>query len=490
MPTTRAAKAKVKLFPYSKKQQMLSTWWIPDFSPISDYDCIIVDGAIRSGKTMVGSMSFVIWAMYSHDKKAFGMAGKSLDSFKRNVWVPLQQWFSDVGIKVSRLSETTNGYILRYSYYINIKTNKTIEDLEILKQYIEYTKQQDKLKRQGLLQTDSSEIIDKRFNLIRRIEKENYFYLFGGKDEGSAAFVQGFTSAGFYFDECALMPESFVNQCVARCSEEGAKYWFNCNPEGPQHWFKLNWIDQLQKKNAYRIQFKMDDNPSLSERTLQRYKNQWEGVFYKRFILGEWVIAEGVVYPMFDAEKHTVEPEQMPKINQYEELYISIDYGTQNPCVFCLWGVYKGIHYLVKEYYHDGRTTNNQKTDEEYYNDLVDFAKDENKDLLIKKLFIDPSAASFITLIRRKGRFIIGKTDNSKLDGIRECSTCLSQGLFKFNKKCNDCLDEFPKYMWDEKATKRGEEEPIKMFDHFMDAWRYYVKSMKIAYPEFKRLGM
>lgn len=287
MVTTRASKAKIKLVPYSKKQKMLTTWWVPGISPYADKDVIICDGAIRSGKTTVGSMSFILWAMYTFNYTNFGIAGKSLDSLKRNLWVPLQQWFGDIGMQVVRLRETTNGYILKYSY------------------------------------------VDKKGN-TRQVE--NYFFLFGGKDEGSYQYVQGFTAGGFFFDECALMPQSFVNQAVARCSTEGSKIWFNCNPQGPFHWFKTDWIDKVNEKNGYHLHFKMQDNPSLSPKTLKRYNETWTGVFYQRFILGEWVAAEGTIYLTFanNVERYLINDVKswITKNNKrLMAIYIGVDWG-------------------------------------------------------------------------------------------------------------------------------------------------------------------
>src|SRR5690606_11905599 len=192
----------------------------------------------------------------------------------------------------------------------------------------------------------------------------------------------------------ALMPQSIVNQATARCSVEGSKLWFNCNPAGPYHWFKLEWLDKLEEKNALHLHFTMDDNPSLSERVKERYRRMYSGVFYRRYILGLWVLAEGLIYDMFDPQKHVVPTVGRP----YTQYYVSIDYGTQNPMAFGLWGFHKGVWYKVKEYHYDGRLKGRQKTDEEYYQDLVEFVGDVQP----RAIIIDPSAASFITLIRKK----------------------------------------------------------------------------------------
>lgn len=411
-------KALFKFIPFSLKQKKVLTWWIPEISPHADKDCIIADGAIRSGKTLIMSLSYVIWAMENYNFKNFGMAGKTIGSFKRNVWIQLKLMLMARGYKVRKIPDTdsNNAYV------------------------------------------------------ITKGEKENYFYIFGGKDERSQDLVQGFTAAGFFFDEVALMPESFVNQAVGRCSEEGSKLWFNCNPEGPFHWFKINWIDKLEEKNAFRLQFNIDDNPSLSSKRKDFYKRMFSGVFYQRFILGQWVLAEGIIYDMFSKEKHVV-----PTIDRnYSKFYISIDYGTQNPTTFSKWGLYNGIWYKVDEYYHSGKDSSLQKTDEEYYRDLERFIGADP----IESIIIDPSAASFITLIRRKNKFKVQKAKNNVLQGIRNKSSALQQGKILYNDCCKKTFEELAAYCWDPKASERGEDKPIKDNDHCMDADRYFVNTI------------
>ena len=265
-----AMKAKVQkqgfqFKPFSAKQKKVLTWWCPA-SPVKDMDGIIADGAIRSGKTLSMSLSYVLWAMNSFNQQNFGMAGKTIGSFRRNVlfWLKL------------------------------------------------------------MLASRKYTVIEKRSDNLLVVSKENtvnYFYMFGGKDERSADLVQGITCAGFFFDEVALMPESFVNQATGRLSVDGSKMWYNCNPDSPRHWFKENWIDkcrcnmsekeiaEMEKngkapKNLIYLHFTMDDNLSLSEKIKARYRSMYVGVFFKRFIEGIWCVAEGLVYSMFEEDKH------------------------------------------------------------------------------------------------------------------------------------------------------------------------------------------
>ena len=298
----------------------------------------------------------------------------------------------------------------------------------------------------------------------------NYFYVFGGKDESSQDLIQGITLAGCFFDEVALMPESFVNQATARCSVEGSKWWFNCNPDGPFHWFKTNWIDKAKEKNIIYLHFTMDDNLSLSEKIKQRYKSQWSGVFYDRYIKGLWTVAEGIIYDMFNKDKHVVDDCDC-LIDSKSYRYVSCDYGTQNAMVFLLWN--KGtddIWYCVDEYYYSGRDTKIQKTDSEYADDLVKFLNERE----IFQIVVDPSAASFIAELKKRG-FRVKKAKNDVSNGIRLVSTMLNQSKIKFFSKCRNTIKEFSVYAWDPKASARGEDAPIKQNDHAMDAIRYFI---------------
>lgn len=398
--------------PFSKKQVKVLNWWI-DTSPHKDKDGIICDGAIRAGKTVVMSLSFVIWAMENFDDENFGMAGKTIGSFRRNVVISLKR-------------------MLRSRNYI-VKDHRADNMLE-----------------------------------ISRNGKVNYFYIFGGKDEGSQDLIQGITLAGMFFDEVALMPESFVNQATARCSVKGSKLWFNCNPESPYHWFKIEYLDQLKEKNLLHLHFTMDDNPSLSERIKNRYKRMYSGVFYQRFILGLWVMAEGIIYDMFDEKKHVV-----PTVERnYSKYYVSIDYGTQNPTAFGLWGLFDGVWYKVNEYHHSGRD-GRQKTDKEYSEDLKDFIGD----LPISRVIVDPSAASFKAQLIKDG-FRVMDANNDVINGIRNVATALNEGKIKYNDCCKHTRREFSSYIWDEKASNRGEDKPVKENDHHMDSDRYFVNTI------------
>ena len=404
--------------PFSRKQKKVLTWWCQN-SPVNEKDGIIADGAIRSGKTVSMSLSFVMWAMSSFDGQNFVMCGKTIGSFRRNVLF----WL--------KLMLRSRGYSI---------TDHRADNLLV----------------------------------VRKNGKENYFYIFGGKDERSQDLIQGITLAGVFFDEVALMPESFVNQATGRCSVKGSKFWFNCNPDGPYHWFKVNWIDKCKEKNILYLHFTMDDNLSLAEDIKKRYRSMYTGVFFKRYILGLWAVAEGIIYDMFSKEEHTKDIKEFFRILINGNRYVSCDYGTQNATVFLLWNKGRdGKWYCIREYYYSGRDKAKQKTDSEYADDLKEWLEG----IQIKAIIVDPSAASFIAELRKRGYKVL-KAKNDVLDGIRLVGTLLNLEQLVFASSCKETIKEFASYVWDEKALERGEDKPTKQHDHCLDACRYFVSTI------------
>lgn len=389
----------------SQKQQKILAF------PYSKYDALICDGAVRSGKTCIMMWAFVDWAMRKFSGQRFGICGKTVDSASKNIIVPF--------IAMTLAKER---YTIRWR-----RSEKILE--------------------------------------VRRGAVTNWFEVFGGKDESSAALIQGRTLAGVLLDEVALMPESFVNQALARCSVAGARLWFSCNPDNPNHWFYKEWIQRREAHNALYLHFSMDDNPSLPEETKARYHSMYSGVFYERYVLGQWVLAEGLIYPMFGPNCIT---EETPESGVY---YISIDYGTLNPFSAGLWCVTDKEAVRIREYYYSGRDTQQSKTDEEYYMDLERLAGE----LPIETVVIDPSAASFIETIRRHGRFSARKAKNDVVNGIVTTSRYLKNGKIKVHSSCKDAIREFGLYRWDDKAQ---EDKPIKENDHAMDETRYMAETI------------
>lgn len=401
--------------PFSKKQFQVLSWWGAD-SPYKDKDAIIADGSVRAGKTVVMSLSYVLWAMSTFDNMNFGMAGKTIGSLRRNVISPLMQMLKSEGF--------------------NIKDKRSENYLEIAKN-----------------------------------GRVNYFYLFGGKDEKSYTLVQGLTAAGFFFDEVVLQPESFVNQATSRVSVLGGKQWFNGNPEGPYHWFKQNWIDQLSQRNAIRIHFLMTDNPSLAPEVIERYERSYSGVFYQRYILGQWVVSEGVIYDNFD--KNTMVVDLSDDI-KFENEWVSADYGTQNATVFKRWSLYKGVWYNTDEYYYSGREKSKQRTDSQFREDLEHFYERNGMDKRYVQIILDPAAASFKAELKQHG-FRVKRAKNDVVNGIRAQMSAMDKGQIKWTSKCKNTFKEINAYIWDSKAADRGEDKPVKEHDHAMDADRYFV---------------
>lgn len=411
-------KKKTKAFefkPFSLKQKKLLFWW-EESSPHKDKDIVIADGAIRSGKTIAMICSFLRWSMKNFQGENFILAGKSIGALKRNVLKPMFQVLVAWGIQ--------------YEY-------------------------------------------NRSENFI--IVGSNTYYCFGANNEASQDVLQGLTAAGALADEVALFPQSFVDQMIGRCSVEGAKVFMNCNPRGPYHYIKVEYIDKAVEKKIYYLHFTMDDNLSLSETVKERFRRMFSGVFFKRYILGLWVMAEGLIYDMFDEGKHKV-----PTVDRsYTEYYVSCDYGTQNPTTFGLWGKYQGQWYKVKEYYYSGRENSRQKTDEEFYQELEKFIGD----IKIKAVIVDPSAASFIACIKKHGKHKVLKAKNDVIDGIRNVATALNKLLIFYNDCCINTFREFFSYVWDEKAAERGEDKPVKQNDHCMDSDRYFINTVVMKRP-------
>jgi PBSX family phage terminase large subunit len=398
---------------FSEAQLTALTWWSDD-SPYRDCDAIICDGAVRSGKTLCMGISFICWAMRRFDGMRFGMCGKTIASLRRNVISVLLPVMRDLGFVCEEKS-----------------SQNRVE--------------------------------------IAFAGRRNVFYLFGGKDEGAAAHIQGVTFAGVLLDEAALMPRGFVEQACARCSVAGSRFWFNCNPEGPYHWFYTEWIRKAAEKNALYVRFRLEDNPALSRRVIARYRRLYSGVFYRRFILGEWVASEGLVYDFFDDSYVRAPP------GACERWAVSCDYGTANPASFGLWGLSDGVWYRVREYYYDSRKAGRQKTDGEYVRDLLALLDGKRPRFVVA----DPSAASFIAAMRRAGLPVV-RADNDVLAGIRTTASLLQGGKLVICRGCDDAIREFSLYQWDEKVP--GRDAPVKRDDHAMDDIRYF--AMAVSQPE------
>ena len=482
------------------------TWW--NRQNFINYEGIICDGAVRSGKTLAMTLGFILWSMTTFQNQVFGICGKTIGALRRNIIIHLPQWLGGI----FRLSD---------SHSENRLT-------------------------------------------ITCGRRQNTYYLFGGQDESAAQLIQGITLAGVLLDEAALMPRSFVEQACARCSVTGSKLWFNCNPEGPEHWFYKEWILCAEQKGMLHLHFTMEDNPGLAPSVKSRYHRLYSGVFYRRFVLGQWCLAEGLVYE-FDPKRHistrfdkimeknrnvtkfdknrqkTVKERQasadstgfdkskpnsdradsirqdstkrsdyltdstgfdknesnsngadnirqdsttqgdnftdstgFDKTEPYAtafpqgEFYISVDYGTRNPFSAGLWFVGEGKAWRIDEFYHDGRASGRLMTDEQYCDALEALAGS----FPVRYVVIDPSAASMIAALRLRGRFSVRKAKNAVLPGIRLVQSLLGEELLQFSPRCTSCIREFSQYRWQEGDS------PLKENDHAMDDVRYFCSTV------------
>ena len=388
---------------FSAKQIRSMLWWqMPD---TKDYDAIVCDGSVRSGKTISMTIGFVLWSGSRFNGESFAFCGKTIDSLKKNVIIPMQKWLEGIALIELRKS------------YCDITINKMT----------------------------------------------NRYYFFGGKDEGSYKLIQGITLAGAFFDEVALMPKSFVDQGIARCSVDGSKFWFNCNPESPHHWFYKDWIDEsgenakkVKAKNRLRLHFMMEDNYSLSDSIRQRYERMYSGVFYKRYILGLWVSAEGVIYKQFadDPEKFIIDapPDDIMYCN------IGFDFGGNGSAHA---GICTGFSRSLKttvildEYYRKEIIT-----PEELERDFINFVLCCQKKYKIFDAYLDSAEQVLIKGIRvacTKAKVPIeihNAHKSSILERIRFTNQIMSQERFFVMRHCKHIIEAFKTAVWDSKKQK------------------------------------
>ena len=425
-------KALFKFSPFSLKQKLVLTWWV-EGSPYADKDGIICDGSIRSGKTTVMSLSFVMWAMETFNGENFALCGKTIQSLRRNV------------IKQLKLMLKSRGY----------------------------------------------EVIEHRSEnsmTIRLGDIENEFYLFGGKDEGSQDLIQGITLAGVFFDEVALMPESFVNQATGRCSVEGSKFWFNCNPEGPDHFIKTEWIDKLTEKNLIRIHFTMRDNPSLALHIIERYERMYKGVFYDRFILGLWVLASGIIFRYFAEgdepylfEDTDIFDEKGNLKVSFSKITMGVDFGGNgSKTTFYLMG-YMNRFRDFRGLEEDGLPVTEDIDAKAICDKFIEFYR-----MAIKKygrvdwVFPDSASTTMINSLRAAAREaglpcrnIKGCRKNEIADRPKTIDLLFNSGRLKINKRCTQIRKAIASLRWDEDHPDIPEDKNIGNCNDWWDAFCY-----------------
>lgn len=429
---------------FSEKQKMVLTWWT-DNSPYKDKDGIICDGSIRSGKTTVMSLSFVIWAMTRFNGENFALCGKTIQSLRRNV------------IKQLKLMLKSRGYTV-----------------------IEHRSE--------------------NYMTIIRGDVENEFYLFGGKDEGSQDLIQGITLAGVFFDEVALMPESFVNQATGRCSVEGSKFWFNCNPEGPDHYIKTEWIDKLTEKNLIRIHFTMRDNPSLALNIIERYERMYKGVFYDRFILGLWVLASGIIFRYFaeNDEPYLFDDDEIfdkkGKLKvAFSKVVMGIDFGGNGSKTTLYLMGYLNSYKDLRGLEEDDLPVTEEIDAKAICDKFVEFYG-----ACIKKygrvdwVFPDSASPTMINSLRSAAieaglpsRNIRGCRKNEVADRPRTIDMLFNTGRLKINRRCVNVRKAIAQLRWDEKKPNIPEDKNIGNCNDWWDAFCYTL----LDFIEFIDLG-
>lgn len=419
----------------SPKQQKILAF------PYSKYDALICDGAVRSGKTSIMMWAFVRWAMENFSGQRFGVCGRTVDSCTKNIIVPF-----------TAMSLAKERYIIRWR-----RGDKVME--------------------------------------VRRGAVTNYFEVFGGKDEASYTLIQGRTLAGVLLDEVVLMPRSFVEQALARCSVDGARLWFSCNPGSPHHWFYQEWIKRSRERNALYLHFEMTDNPGLSKRTLERYENMYAGIFYDRYVRGLWVAAEGIVYKDFanDTEKYLIgDPLEWAKKNgtSFSIISIGVDFGgTKSATKFQATGITKDFRVVALE--------------EEY----------------IKNEEIDPNAlnrrfATFCQLITSKYGYSQTRADSAETvlirgldhtaqkmrlgtqvknamklqitDRIRLVVLLMKQGRFKVSRNCPHLIDALQTAIYD---PDKFEDERLDDGTSDIDSLDAFEYSIEPYYKDLERAG-
>ncbi|WP_455125656.1 PBSX family phage terminase large subunit [Ruminococcus sp.] len=364
----------------------------------------LLEGSVSSGKTWVSLGMWGFWVATMPADKLYLMCGKSLTTLKRNCLIPLEELFGRSNFQFS--TSAKEAYLFG-----------------------------------------------------RRILLE------GANDARSESKIRGLTLQGAYCDELTLFPRDFFVMLLSRLRVPGAKLIATTNPDSPEHWLKKEYIDRRTELDMLVVRFLLDDNTTLDPQYVTAVKAEYTGVFYNRFILGEWCLAEGIVYPQFDRTQHVRQLD-----SPQGKWYISVDYGTLNAFSAGLW-CYDGKQaYRAAEWYYSGRAQRRQLTNAQYLKHIQALAGGRN----IEAAVVDPSAASFITELRQAG-FTVRKGKNDVVDGIRRVSTALQQGKLLFSPACQDCIREFSLYRWDEKAA---EDRPIKENDHAMDDVRYFVNTV------------
>lgn len=381
-------------------------------------------GAVRSGKTIASLLAFLIAVSVAPDTGLIVMIGKTRETIERNLIEPLQ-------------SVALFGVLAKQVHHTRGATTATI--------------------------------------LGRTV------HLIGANDVRAEDRIRGMTIALAYVDEATLLPRGFWMMLLSRLSVIGAKLFSTTNPDGPAHWLRKDFILRAADVGLRSWHFTLDDNPSLDPAYVERLKRQYVGLWYRRFVLGEWCLAEGAVYDMWDPARHVVQ--ELPVIDRW--LASGIDYGTTNPFAALILGLghpeQDGTRrlYLTHEWRWDSKHQRRALTDVEYSEkyrgwlaELPHPHFEAAKGIWPEWTVVDPSAASFVQQLHRDG-LTPTLARNEVLDGIRTLSSLLARDLLRVHESCDGFISEIPGYSWDPDKAEKGEDAPIKAADHSLDGGRY-----------------
>lgn len=384
---------------------------------------VVCEGAVRSGKSVGADHAFVDFAMHGPPGNLL-LAGKTQDSVTRNIIYPMMDLF---GTGLCRYNRGTR------EFYI----------------------------------------------AGRRV------YVIGANDERSGEKIRGLTLAGAYVDEASTIPESFWKMLRSRLSAEGARMLATTNPDAPLHWLKRDWLDRADELDLARFSFRLEDNPYLPADYVEGIRREFTGLWYRRFVLGEWVAAEGAVYDMFDHDRHVVD--SLPQISRW---WLAIDYGTAGVTHALLGGLGDDSRlYIAREWRWDARENRRQLTDSDYSERLrawvtsgadgVSTVNGMPAPVPVERAYIDPSAVSFSAQLRRDGWVTPRDADNEVLDGIRYTASLLASDRLRIHSSCEHLIREVSGYVWDTKAQSQGRDAPMKVNDHGVDALRYLCQTTR-----------
>lgn len=387
----------------------------------SQYRINAWEGSVRSGKTVASLLRWLGYVATAPRGGELVMVGRTRDSINRNVFAPLT-------------NPDLFGTLAKQVRYTNGAATATI---------------------MGRL-----------------------VHVLGANDAQAEPKVRGMTCAGAYVDEATTLPETFFDQLVARCSVPGAKVFATTNPDNPAHWFRKKYLLRPSETRLRSWHFTLDDNPYLDPEYVASLKSTYTGLFYKRNILGQWVQAEGAVFDMWDPDRGVVDI--LPRMHRW--LGVGVDYGTVNPFAGLLLG--HGVDnrlYVASEYRHDSRKALRQLTDAQYSEGLRGWLRGYEHGgrtgVHPEWVFVDPSAASFMTQLWSDGMSNVAPAVNDVLDGIRSVGVAIGSGLLSVHRSCAGLLEELPAYAWDDKAAAGGIDKPIKANDHSVDGLRYVLHS-------------